>query len=115
MAKKKDTEAQLQKAITSFLHYQYPKLLWFHVPNGGRRSAAEGAKFKAMGVLAGVADILIFNDGFFYDVELKSGKGVMSASQKDFKERWCKEFGRYALVTSIEELQSVFKVWKFKL
>lgn len=39
---------------------QYPCLRWlFHVPNGGSRSKIEGARFKAMGVRAGVSDLLL--------------------------------------------------------
>lgn len=32
---------------------------WFHSPNGGGRSLAEGAKFKRMGVKPGVPDIIL--------------------------------------------------------
>lgn len=36
----------------------YPCLQWLHhIPNGGNRSAREGATFKAMGVKAGVSDL----------------------------------------------------------
>lgn len=38
----------------------HPELeLLFHVPNGGKRSKAEAARFKAMGVRAGVSDIFL--------------------------------------------------------
>lgn len=33
--------------------------LLFHIPNGGKRSKAEAARFKAMGVRAGVSDIFL--------------------------------------------------------
>lgn len=37
----------------------YPDLRWvFHSPNGGRRTKAQAGRFKAMGVRAGVVDIL---------------------------------------------------------
>lgn len=35
-------------------------LLWAHPPNGGGRSAREGAEFQALGVKPGVPDILVF-------------------------------------------------------
>lgn len=37
---------------------KYPELeLLHHIPNGGKRNAREGARFKRMGVKAGVPDI----------------------------------------------------------
>lgn len=37
---------------------QYPCLEWLHhIPNGGNRSAREGANFKAMGVRSGISDL----------------------------------------------------------
>ena len=39
---------------------RFPELkLLFHVPNGGKRNAAEAARFKAMGVKAGVPDLCL--------------------------------------------------------
>lgn len=35
-----------------------------HVPNGGRRDKATGAKLKGMGVVAGYPDIMVFASGF---------------------------------------------------
>ena len=38
----------------------HPCLDWiFHSPNGGKRSASEGGRFKAMGVKAGVPDFML--------------------------------------------------------
>ena len=39
---------------------EYPELRWMHhIPNGGKRSKAEAARFKGMGVKAGVPDIFL--------------------------------------------------------
>lgn len=112
MPKRRQPEAELQKSVIEYLRYRLQGCLFFHVPNGGKRSAAEGAKFKAMGVLAGVADILIFKDGGFYAIELKAGVGGMSCLQKDFKERWCDECGKYAVCRSIDEVKEMLKKWQ---
>lgn len=53
-------EDDLTTAVATYLRIQYPRALWFHVPNGGRRNAREGARMKAMGVRPGVCDMLIF-------------------------------------------------------
>ena len=33
--------------------------LMFHIPNGGKRSKAEAARFKELGVMAGVSDVFL--------------------------------------------------------
>lgn len=109
--KRNDYEAQLQKSIISVLKYSLHDCLFFHVPNGGKRTAAEGAKFKAMGVMAGVADILIFKEGMFYAIELKVGTNPQSKSQNYFQNKWQSEGGKYAIVKSIDELQIVLRKW----
>ena len=46
--------------ITANRGGQYEKLrMLFHIPNGGARSKAEGAIFKAMGVKSGVPDLFL--------------------------------------------------------
>ena len=53
-------EDKLQHRIISYLKYQYPKVLYTHVPNEGKRSVFERYKFKYLGAKAGVPDLLIF-------------------------------------------------------
>ena len=57
-----DAEHRLQCACVRWFRYQYPHhaSLLFAVPNGGRRDAVTGARLKAEGVVAGVADLLLF-------------------------------------------------------
>lgn len=60
----KRPEESLHRACVSYLRASLPKP-WFcaHVPNGGGRSKAEAGILKAMGVLAGMPDLLIFGPG----------------------------------------------------
>lgn len=58
----------------------------FHIPNGGRRSKSEGARFKKMGVLAGIPDLFIaeaLNDKHGLFIELKTDKGRSTSKQLD--------------------------------
>lgn len=80
-----------QIALFKWAEFQlgrYPELgLMFHIPNGGKRDAREGARFKAMGVKAGVSDIFLpvargSYHGLF--IELKASGGKLSANQKAF-------------------------------
>lgn len=80
-------EDQIQINVANYLRYQYPKALWFHPPNGGFRNPREGARFKQMGVLAGVSDILIFEQKQGYNglaIELKAEGGKVQPSQTEF-------------------------------
>lgn len=53
-------EEQLHKACVAYLRASLPKPWFcFHVPNGGGRSKAEAGILKAMGVLAGMPDLLV--------------------------------------------------------
>ena len=77
--KQEGKEDDLQTSCMQWLQYAHPDVLAFHVPNGGNRSAREGAKFKRMGVLAGVPDILIITpkggfNGFAVELKVKGGK-----------------------------------------
>lgn len=53
-------EERLQRELVRYLRAALPKpWLVFHVPNGAGRSKAEAGILKAMGVLAGVPDLLV--------------------------------------------------------
>lgn len=66
---------------------RYPALkLCFHIPNGGKRSKAEAARFKAMGVKSGVPDLFLpVPRGNYHGlwIEMKRTKdGKVSENQK---------------------------------
>ncbi|WP_448043737.1 VRR-NUC domain-containing protein [Bradyrhizobium liaoningense] len=60
-----------------------PGVVYFHVPNGGGRSAIEGARLKQSGVKAGVPDLIFLAHQRFYCLELKEpgGNGRLSPAQ----------------------------------
>ena len=67
---------------------RFPELkMLFHVPNGGKRNAAEAARFKAMGVKAGVPDLCLPcpRGGFagLY-IEMKYGKNKTTDNQNEW-------------------------------
>src|SRR4051812_14240275 len=61
-----------------------PGVVYFHVPNGGNRDAAEGKRFKEIGVKAGVPDLVFLGYQRFFCLELKEpgGKGSLSPAQR---------------------------------
>jgi hypothetical protein len=60
-----------------------PRVVYFHVPNGGDRDLREAKRLKQSGVKAGVPDILFLAHQRFYCLELKEpgGNGRLSPAQ----------------------------------
>ena len=82
----KRPEEALQRSAVQYLSAVLPPPpegpLWFHVPNGGGRSKAEGGILKAMGVKAGIGDLVFLTRGRPFFIEMKAGKGKLSEPQK---------------------------------
>ncbi len=66
--KPKDEEHKIQVSMVEWFRMKYPSMRHnlFAVPNGGRRDAVTGAKLKAEGVLAGVADLILLKSNHRY-------------------------------------------------
>lgn len=85
---KKNFEEYNQIYLASFLRKLQASgadFVWWHTSNGGSRNKAEAGKFKLMGVLPGVPDIIIMYRGGVMFLELKDLKGKLSPGQKDFE------------------------------
>lgn len=88
-----------------------PGVLWFHPPNGEYRSKRTGARLKAMGVIAGVADIVLVIDGTAHFLELKTQGGRQSAEQRAFELAAIKAHAPYEVARSPEHARSVLTAW----
>lgn len=83
-------EDHMQNAIMTYLKIYFPDILAIHVPNEGKRSPFERYKFKYLGGVAGVPDILIFKKNDTYSglaIELKVGYNKPTENQKECLER----------------------------
>lgn len=85
-----EVEHRIQQACVRWFNIQYPHLRGrlFAVPNGGRRDVVTGAKLKAEGVVAGVADLilLVTNKAFgALLIEMKKPGGIQSAAQRQWQ------------------------------
>ena len=67
---------------------RFPELkMLYHTPNGGKRNAAEAARFKAMGVKAGVPDLCLPVPRGGYAglyIEMKFGKNKTTENQNEW-------------------------------
>lgn len=93
---------------------RFPELkLLFHIPNGGKRDVKEAARFKAMGVKAGVPDLCLpvpMNGFAGLYIEMKYGKNKPTDHQKEWigalKEQGYKVTVCYSGVEATRELES---------
>jgi len=84
------SEIQLQAKIFQYYWNTQPKTrgLIFHVPNGGKRSMIEATQLKASGVIPGIPDLMVLNDGKAYGIELKTEIGKLRPEQIKIHAIW---------------------------
>ena len=105
-------EDRLQIACVRWFSMQHRDIahLLHHSPNGGYRTATEGAKFKAMGVRAGFADlVLLVPRGGYHAlfIEMKSAKGRQTALQEQWQHEVEAQGYKYTICRSIEEFINI--------
>jgi hypothetical protein len=91
VAAEKGGEDKLQIDVVTYVRkMKAPGVVFWHTPNGGKRGPRSAVKFKAMGVLAGVVDLIFSKpDGQFVFLELKHPKykipnSKLTSEQHDF-------------------------------
>lgn len=85
MSRRKNPEQQIQIAV--FQHIKLRGIAgarFWHTPNGGLRGKREASLLKAMGVMAGVSDVLAFHNGKLFAMEIKAPGGRATKEQLDF-------------------------------
>jgi len=113
-----DHEHQVQKAICQYLDMR--GVMYFAIPNGGKRNLITAKKLKAEGVKAGVPDICIIHDGQTYFLEVKRpktltvGKGRLSLTQKAMIERIKEAGAEVAVVYSVADVIQACIEWDIK-
>ena len=106
----KNVESQIQKACVKWFRYQYPKLLLFSIPNGGKRGIITAMNMKAEGTVSGVADLMLLHSNPLYHglfIEMKAPKGKQSEPQKEFEFYCLSNDYQYSLCRSLEEFMFI--------
>lgn len=106
-------EQELQIAAAQMLQAVLPpSVLWWHTPNGGGRSRAEAGLFRAMGVRAGVPDLVfVLPDGKAAFIELKVQRHTPSPAQDAFMEKALAVGCRVQVCRSLEEVFYTLEGW----
>lgn len=90
-------------------------LIYYAVPNGGKRPIKTAKSMKATGVIPGVYDITFIcpATAIAHLMEVKTETGVLSSDQKAFTRRLLKTPIPHAVVRSRDEAQDVLTRWGF--
>ena len=106
------SEQTVQRAVCQHLRQRgAPDLVWFHVPNGGRRSPVEAAIFNGLGVRAGVSDLILLHDGRAFALELKTERGRPTAAQVNFISEFRGAGGEATIANSLDQALRTLEAW----
>ena len=104
-------EDNIQRTVVHWIRATCPGVVVFHVPNGGRRSRAEAAIFKGLGVLAGVPDLIILWPGRCAGLELKAPGGRPTPAQLAIGEQMQSLGHLWGWADSVDDAIGLLKSW----
>jgi hypothetical protein len=119
---KESTIQQQTIEYLSMVSRQY-NFMFFSVPNESLMTVLVAFKvpkntchrivtfFKKMGMLPGVSDLVIIQDGKVYFIEMKNENGKQGDSQILFEQRCIDVNAPYAICRSVEEVQMMLRAW----
>lgn len=82
----KNIESKIQSQCVAWFRMQYPKLVLFAIPNGGKRNVITATIMKREGVLKGVPDLFLAKPSGQYCglfIEMKKPRGALTKDQKN--------------------------------
>ena len=115
------TEEQLQQKCFFWFQNNYPENrgCLFHVPNGGNRSGREGKRFKFIGVVSGVSDLILLVGGRAFLIELKAKGKKQSKEQRAWEHTMILNGFDYYVIDTLAEfketVEAIMKVYTNRL
>jgi hypothetical protein len=108
----KRPEQAIHKAVVSHLNARSePRVFFWHTPNEGKRGFVNAAALKAMGMTAGVPDLIILKAGNLHAMELKAPGGRLTPSQRLVMDRMEECGAQVAVAHSIDEALVTLEFW----
>lgn len=108
--KPREKEHELQSACVKWFRLKYRNYqhILFAVPNGARRTAQNGARYKAEGMLAGVADLILLKSNKHFGalcIEMKTKSGTQQQTQKEWQKHAEEAGNKYVICRSLEDFR----------
>lgn len=100
------TEEQLQSACTMWFHNTFPseRKMLFHVDNNSWNKII-GARKKALGVCAGVSDLILIIRKEVVFIEMKLPRGSHSEEQEDFHNKVSDRGHMYVTIRRLQDFK----------
>lgn len=114
MVRSTTSEAQIHKAIVSYLNLEMTGgWLWFHPANGEARTPQTGAKLKAMGVRPGIPDLVFVSpNGRVHFMEIKRPGAVLNLAQRQIAD-WCEARQvPFQIARSVDDAKQILDEWR---
>lgn len=113
-------EDGIQTDCVTWFGLQYPSIsnLLHHSPNGGKRNAREGARFKKMGTRAGFPDLGLYYPangyhGLFIEMKTKEKGSTQTDTQKQFQRDLEAQGYKYVVCRSFDDFEREVKAYLF--
>ena len=91
-----------------WFHNSFPHLRGLlYLNHNTPRNAIDGARLKAMGMVAGVADMTFLYQGRAIFLEFKTSTGRQSQAQKDWQKTIESQGFEYHVVRSLDEFRTI--------
>ena len=106
------SEQAIQRAVCQHLRQRGATgLVWWHTPNGGRRTPVEAAIFSGLAVRAGVSDLILLHDGRAFALELKTERGRPTAAQMQFLSEFRAAGGEASIADGLDKALRTLEIW----
>lgn len=103
----KRPEQTLQIQVAKYLAVALKPPVWWSAIGHGGGGASRGAFLKAMGMKAGVPDIILLWPNNKAGIELKAPKGKLSPAQKQIIKDWSAAGAYVGVCKSLEEVAAL--------
>jgi hypothetical protein len=110
--KRRHSEQGIQRAVFEQLAWRgAPGILAWHTPTGGYRSKIEARIFSGLGVIPGLPDVFVLQNGCLHGLELKAPGGRAGQVQAECHARLQAAGCKVAVAVGIDEALAQLEAW----
>ena len=112
VAQRKKEEDKLHCEVADWCRANLLKsVLWYHIPNGGKRHIGVALLLKKFGLLPGAPDLEFLHEGMTHYLELKTAKGSTSKVQNLFRDRALAAGAVYEVAKNLSDAKEIISCW----